>query len=204
VVLDDSGGTTGGSASLQTPAGQSLTLNDTGTSVVLQGLGGAVLSAQKVFLNGASSVVIRAGATLNMMVGQTLISALNDGSLHILNGNGASLVISAAGEMALMSAGRASVSVENSLVQLSSPGGTGLTVEDGKISVSGAQLAFNTGSVTFGMVAGYPVVMLTPQFIDWVLYHTHTHGNDNAPTGPPIPLDPLFPRDSASTRVQTT
>ena len=200
VRLENSTGPAGGSAALVTPAGQRVSLNDLGKSIVIQGLDSVVVSADSAILNGATDAMIRASQTLVLMVGGTLLT-ITDESVILNTTTGATLVVDADGNISVMSSGGAAVSVENARVQINSPTGTAIVVEEGKVSVSASQMVFNTSALAVGTDARYPALMLTPEALAWFLGHTHTNGNNGSPTGPPILQ---FPDDAASTRMQLT
>lgn len=198
--LENSGGETGGSAAIVTKAGQKVSLSDLGKSVVIQGLDSAVMSAKSVALNAAANASIKAAGSLTLMIGGTLV-IIKGKTLSITTGTGATLIIDANGNIAIMSAGGASISIEQTQVQVSAPDGTSMTIENGKVSVSTTQMVLNTGALAVGADAQYPALMLTPATLAWFLTHTHTNGNEGSPTGPPILT---FPTEAASTRMQLT
>ncbi len=103
--------------------------------------------------------------------------------------------------MTAISSDGACLSAQGKTVQLQSPDGTSMIIENGKISVSGKQLVLNTEAMAIGTDALYKALMLTPQFQIWATTHTHTNGNFGSPTGPPIMP---FPEDAGSTRVKLT
>ena len=203
IRLGNSGSESGGSSSLQTPAGQRIELNDSGKSVVIQGLDSTVISGGSTILNAASNALIRAGGTFTVMAGSTLIT-IKDKSVVLCTGSGASVIVDPEGNVSLLSAEGASVSLDGKTVQVASPDGTGVVVENGKMSISSTQMAVNSSAVAFGTDALYAPIMLTPSLMTWILGHTHISATPGSPTGPPIPLNPLFPQDSASTRVKMT
>ncbi len=201
IRLENSTGETGGSAAIQTPAGQRVTLNDLNEAVMVQGLNSAVVSAGTVILNAASDMLLRASGSLSLAIGG--VSVIIDGNTVILTtGTGASVIIDATGNVAILSAGGAALAVETGKVQVTAPDGTGMVVSSGKISISAGQIVINTASLAVGTDAQYPAVMLTPSLLKWILTHTHTNGNLGSPTGPPIPLDPEFPVNSGSSRMR--
>ena len=202
VQLGGSGDETGGSVSLLTPAGQRVSLNDTAQTAVIQAIDTAVVSAESTILNASADALVRAGDSFTVMVGGVLISALSNGSVKIATGSGGSFLIDPKGNVALVSAGMASVAVEGNTAQISSPLGTAIQVTDGKISLNGAALVINTAAMAVGTDAKYPVVMMTPQLLAWLVGHTHPSSDGS--TGPPNQTDPLFPEDSVSTRLYTT
>ena len=190
---------------LQTPNGQSLVLNDMTGSTLLQGLNSSVISAEKVILNAGSKAMIRATNSLNLMVGGTNI-IVKGKRVSITTGTGASILIDDAGNLSVISGGGASVTVEKTKVQLSSPTGSGgVVVEDGKVSVSAPEFVMNTAAVSFGMGAGFPVMMMTPEMVAWILGHTHEGVMTGSGTsGAPVRPDPAFPASAASKTVQTS
>jgi len=202
LLLEGSRGASGGSASLLTPAGQKVSLNDTGKSAVIQALEAAVVSASNVILNAADSAMIRASRHLSLMVGGTLI-AISGKHVTLTTGTGASVIIDDNGNVTLLAASGASVSLEGTMVKLLSPDATGaLVVENGKISLSATEIVVNTEALSMGTAAGFPVVMLTPELLAWIIGHTHTSSTPGSPTGPPIPTLP--PKVIGSARMQTT
>lgn len=203
VLLQTSQSAAGGKAALQTPKGQRVELNDLAQGVVIQGLDAAVLSAAKVMLNAPTSTLVKT-SRFTLMVGSTMVS-IQQNSILVTTESGASIVIDDLGNIAVNSAGGASVSVENDKIQIAEPQGTGLVIENGKISINGTSIVLNTASFQLGMnQPSWPVLLLDPQMRQWLLTHTHTNGNNGSPTGPPIPADPSFPDDAASQTMQTT
>lgn len=204
LVLNESTGETGGSVALNTPAGQALTLNDLGKSATLQAIDTAAVTANTVILNAAADAVVNAGKSFTLMAGGTTVVLQDDGSVLFSTGGGASVIVDTNGNISAISNGGASVSVEEALVQVASPDGTAVIIEDGKISVSGKQVVFNSEALAVGTDAKYPAVMLTPALIAFILTHTHT-GNLGFPTSTPTPGgDPLFPQNAGSTRLNLT
>jgi hypothetical protein len=202
LLLAASTSESGGSATMQTPAGQSVSLSDMGGSAVIQGIQSAVLSAENVALNGATSTLVKT-ARFSLMVGTSLVT-IQGNQVIVTTGSGASLIIDDAGNIAINSAGRSSLSLENALVQLAEPTGTGLVIESGKVSVNAPQMVINTGALSVGNSQGSPVLLLTQSMQEWLLTHTHSNGNDGSPTGPPIPIEAGFPQDAASQRMQAS
>jgi hypothetical protein len=202
ILLETSQSSSGGSLSLQTPKGQRLNLNDARENAVLQALGAAVVSAKKVILNTATSILAKT-TRFTILAGSSMITFQGD-KVSINTGSGASLLIDPSGNIALVSAGGTSVSLEGTKVQIAEPLGAGIILEGGKVSVNAPQCVINTAAMSVGTAVGSPVALMTAQMIAYLLTHTHTNGNEGSPTGPPIPLDPLFPTDSTSTRLQTS
>lgn len=202
VLLQTSQSTAGGSAALQTPKGQSVTVNDLSESVVVQALNAMVISGQRVMINAPTSTLVKT-ERFTVLAGSSLITVQGN-TILVTTGSGASVVIDDNGNVAISSAGGACLSVENDQVQLGDSLGTGMVIGSGQLSVNAEHIVMNTAAFSVGTATGYPVLMLTPQMLAWLVGHTHTNGNDGSPTGPPIPMDPLFPTDSASTRMQTT
>lgn len=202
LLLQTSTSSAGGASALQTPKGQRVKLDDVSESAVIQALTSAVISAKKVILNAPTSALIKT-ERLTLMAGTSIITVQGK-TITILTESGASLVIDDSGNVAINSAGGASVSVENDKVQIGEPTGSGLVIEAGKISVNGMQFVVNTASFAVGTAALWPVVMLNTQLITYLLAHTHTNGNNGSPTGPPIMTDPLFPTDVGSLTMRTT
>jgi hypothetical protein len=206
VLLDESTAESGGSVSMQTPTGQRLTFNDLRKTGVFQAFETAVVSASKVILNAASRVLLRASRSLSMMVGGTLVT-IQDKSIVVCTGTGASLIVDGDGNVTAISADGASISAQGKQVQVASPNGTGVVVENDKISFNAPQAVFDSASFAVGKDAKWPVLMLTPTMMTYLTTHKHTLGYEGAPTGPPLPLDPpdpLFPTNAGSTRVRTT
>lgn len=203
VRLENSTGETGGSAALQTPAGQRITLNDLTKTMVLQGLDTAVMSAGHVILNAASDAMIKAAGSLSMLVGGTLVT-IQSNSVVLCTGTGATLIVDTDGNITMLSAGGASVSMEGAKIQLASANGTAFTVEDSKMSITTPQLGINASAVAVGVDAKWPAVMMTSKLLQWILTHTHTNGNDGSPTGPAIPIPGVQPDDFVSQRMYLT
>ena len=202
LLLDTSGGETGGSAALNTPAGQNITLSDARGSAVMQGLRSSVISASNVILNAGTNAMVRASKSFSVLVGSTLLK-IGGGKVILSTSTGASAIIDDSGNIALLSAGGASVSVENTGVQVVSPDGTGIVIADGKLSVQSGQVVFNTAAFAVGTDAKYPLVMMTPSLLAWLIGHTHpTETGDSGPPNPSPDID--FPASAASTRMRTT
>lgn len=193
IVLQTSESSSGGSAALQTPKGQSLRLSDVSETALLQALEGAVISGKKVIINAPTSVMLKTGR-YTLMVGSTLI-AVQGSTITLVTGTGASIVVDAEGNVALTSASGAAVSLEDSKIQVGTPDGTGLVLENGKVSVNAKQMVINTTSMAIGTAQGSPVILMTSQALTWFLAHTHSNGNNGSPTGPPILT---FPSDAIS------
>ena len=202
VLLETSQSASGGRASIQTPKGQRLELDDTRGTAVLQALTVAAISAKIVALNSATSVIAK-GTRFTIMAGSSLIT-IQDTKIAITTGSGATLVIDESGNLCAASSGGASLSLEGLKAQLAEPAGAGIVIDTGKVSVNAPQFVMNTAAASIGVGPGWPVMLLTPMAIAWILGHTHTNGNDGSPTGPPIPLDPAFPFDSVSKCFQTS
>lgn len=189
LLLQESTSTSGGKAGLLTPKGQQVTLDDLGKSIKLLGLDTVALSATTLILNAATSVMARASERFTLMAGPCLI-VIEDGSIIITTGNGASIIVDTDGNIALTSAAGASFSIDSGC-SFGSLSGTGIVTENGKISINAPQLVVNTTATAIGTSAKYPVMMLTPAMLTWILSHTHTNGNDGSPTGAPIGAPPL-------------
>lgn len=204
IVLDGSGGITGGSVALRTPAGQYIKLSDTGKSVVSQALDANIISGQTVILNGPESVLAKT-TQFTVLAGTTTLT-MQDSLVMINTAQGAVIVIDGDGNICLNSADGAALSLQNGKVQLATAGGAGVVIEDGKISMNAPQFVMNTAACAIGTAAKYPVMMMTPQMLAWLLTHTHTNGNNGSPTGPPMPLPiaPTFPTESTSLTMRTT
>jgi hypothetical protein len=202
VLLKTSQANTGGTAAFQTPAGQAVTLNDAQQSAVIQGTDTVVVSGQTISLMGTQACIVNA-ARFSVLCGDTTI-ILQDNTITIGTLSGASILVDSEGNIAINSAKGASVAVENDQVQIGEPTGTGLVIQSGQISINAATLTLNTASFSVGTAPGYPLLLLTPQMLSFLLSHTHTNGNDGSPTGPPIATDPNFPDDSATTRMQAS
>lgn len=200
VLLQTSQSSTGGSASLQTPKGQSVKVDDLAEGIAIQALSTALVAGAKVMVNAPTSVLVKT-ERLTVMAGTSIISVQGN-TLAVNTLTGASLLISDTGNIAISSAGGASVSIENNQVAIGEPTGTGIVFESGKISISGLQIVINTAAFSVGTAAGFPVVLMTPALETWLATHTHTSSDPGNPTGPPIP--PLLPAECQSTRMQTT
>jgi hypothetical protein len=123
----------------------------------------------------------------------------------VATASGASVIVDDNGNIAINSAGGASLSLEKDKVQLGEPRGTGFVLETGKMSVNARQFVVNTEAFSVGTVAGYPVLLLTPSALAWILGHTHESTTPGSPTSPPIPMPTGdFPADSFSKRMQTS
>jgi hypothetical protein len=205
IRLENSTGETGGSAAIQTPAGQRISLNDLNKGIVAQALDSAVVSAGTVILNAASDMLVRSSGSLSLAVGGVSV-IIDENTITLATGTRASVIIDDAGNIAIMSAGGAALAAETDRVQASAPDGTGVMIKNGKISVSAGQIVINTSALAVGTDAQYPAVMLTPSLLRWITTHTHNSSAPGVPTGPPIllPPDPEFPVNSGSTRVRLT
>lgn len=201
IVLDESTGTTGGSAILRTPKGQSLALNDLQETVAIQGIQTAGLSAETLVLNGATDIIATTTA-LSLLVGSTMI-IVQDEIFSICTASGATFLIDANGNVALYSGSGCALSLENNKVQLGTFDGTGVVMENGKISINAPQAVINTAAFAVGTGAAFPVIMMTPAMLAYLLTHTHTNGNNGSPTGPPILVDPTVIPAAASTTMRT-
>ncbi len=202
LLLETSQSSAGGNLSVQTPKGQRISLNDARENMLLQALGAAVVSGKKVILNTANSILAKT-TRFTVMAGSSVVTFQND-KIYIGTGSGASIVIDSDGNMALVSAGGTSVSLEGTKVQIAEPAGAGIILENGKVSVNAPQCVINTAAMSVGTAEGSPVALMTEEMIQYLLTHTHTNGDNGSPTGPPIPVDPTFPTDSTSTRLQTS
>jgi hypothetical protein len=189
LLLQDSTSASGGKAAIQTPKGQQITLDDLGQVIKILGLDAVALSAITLILNAATSIMARASERFTLMAGPCLI-VIEEGSIIVTTGNGASIVVDTDGNIAVTSADGASLSLDTK-AQLGSPLGTGIVAENGKFSINAPQLIVNTASAAIGTAAKYPVMMLTPAMLTWILSHTHTNGNNGSPTGAPIGAPPL-------------
>ena len=201
-LLQTSQSTTGGTAALQTPKGQSVTLNDLSDSVVIQALESAVVSGKRVILNAPTSALVKT-ERFTLLAGTSIVSVQGN-TITITTESGATLVIDETGNVAISSAGGSSIALETGKVMLGETGGTGLVLETGLLSINAPACVMNTAAFSIGTAVGFPLLMVTPQTRAWIMWHTHTNGNNGSPTGPPIPIDPDFPVNSASTRVRTT
>lgn len=197
IILEGSAGASGGSARIQTPTGQSINLSDTGQSIVSQALDANVLSGKTVILNGAESILGKT-TRFTMMVGTAMVTIQND-SVIINTASGALLLIDGNGNVTLNSADGSALSLENGKVQLGTADGTGAVIQTGKVSVTAAQFVLNTAACALGVAAEFPVVMMTPDMLAYLLTHTHTNGNDGSPTGPPIGFQELGTTAAAKT-----
>ena len=208
LLLENHTGETGGSASMQTNEGQRLTLNDTNQTAVLQAKETAVMSATTTIMSASTDVLVRAGASCNMLIGGSSLLMRNDGTVSICTARGGSVLISPDGDVAIISGGGASVAVEGTVVQVNSPTGTAIIVDDGKISINAPQIVINTSAMAVGVDAQYPAVMLTPSFRAWVAAvnsHTHAVASSVAVVAPQIAASaPIFPDDSGSGRMSLT
>ena len=202
LLLQTSTSSAGGAAALQTPKGQRLKLDDVSQSAVLQALDAAVVSAAAVSLNAPTSILAKT-ERLSLLAGTSMV-VIQGSTISVLTQSGASVGIDSQGNIVLSSAGGAAISVENNKVQIGEPTGTGIVLETGKVSINAPQLVINTAAFAVGTAALYPVVMLTPQFIAWLVGHQHPFGTDGAPTGPPMPMDAAFPTDIGSKSMRTT
>jgi len=182
ILLTTSASPSGSVATIQTPAGQSLALNDETSNVVLQGLEGAVVSASTVILNAPTSTLIKT-ERFTVMVGTSMLTMQGD-TIVVTTATGASIICDAEGNVALGSAGGAALSLENTLVQLGEPTGTGLIFESGKGSVNTPLLTINAAAITVDTPNG-PIHLL-PLLMEWLATHTHTSGESGSPTSPPI------------------
>jgi Type VI secretion system/phage-baseplate injector OB domain len=182
LLLQTSESTNGSMVSLQTPSGQSLTLNDETLNVVLQALEAAVVSASTVILNAPTSTLIKT-ERFTVMVGTSILTMQGD-TITITTAAGASIICDADGNIAIGSAGGSALSLENTLVQLAEPTGTGVVFEEGKGSVNTPQLSINATAIVVNTPTG-PIHLL-PLLMEWLATHTHSNGNEGEPTGPPI------------------
>jgi len=198
VLLQNSTSATGGTAGLQTPAGQSLILNDLTQNTVLQALQAAVISAKKVILNAPTSTLIKT-ERLTLLAGSSMILVQGQ-QISINTASGAAVIIDPDGNISINSAAGASLSLENDKVQLGEPLGTGMVIESGKLSCNSPQAVFNTSAFAVGTGALYAPIMLTPEALSWFLTHTHNSSAPGAPTGPPLMQ---FPLTAASTTMRT-
>jgi hypothetical protein len=201
VVLGGSGSDSGGSVALQTPSGQSISLNDTGQSVVSQALDANVVSGKTVILNGAESILAKT-SRFTLAVGTSLIT-LQDETVTINTATGAAILIDDQGNISVNSGDGSTISLEDGKVQLGTADGSGIVIELGQISVNALQFVLNTTSCALGTEATFPVVMMTAEMLAFLLTHTHTNGNNGSPTGPPIGFQTLG-TTAASKTTRTT
>lgn len=202
IRLESSESESGGQAILVTPKGQSLRLNDTSQTAVLQALDASVISAKKVIVNAPTSALVKT-TRFTLMVGTSTVT-LQDNSILIATATGANVIVDESGNISLTSASGSSLAIEKGKVQLGESSGTGVVIEPNKLSINAAQVVFNTAAFSIGTAMGYPVVLMTPQLLQFLAAHTHTNGNNGSPTGPPILQDTTFPLDSVSTRMRLT
>lgn len=202
LILQPSFSPAGGAAALQTPKGQSITISDLNQNMVLQALDALVASAKKVMINAPTSTMVKT-ERLTIMAGTSIISVQGK-TISIITASGASILVDDSGNVSINSANGASVSVENDRVQIGESQGTGIVIENGKVSINAPNCVMNTSAFSIGTGTGNPVFLLTAEAIAWFLGHTHTNGDQGSPTGPPIVTDPLFPQNSASQTVQTS
>lgn len=202
LLLQGSASAAGGAATLQTPKGQYVRLNDARESVVVQGLKSAVMSAATVILNSASGTLIKA-MRFTLMAGSSMLT-FQGKAMTITTETGATVVIDDAGNVSLNSSGSSTLSLENQAVQLGNGLGTGMVMRGSKVSVNSPQIVFNTSAFSVGTLAGYPVVLMTPAMITWLeMMSVHTHGAPMGTTTPP--LEPMVaPLDAFSLRMQTS
>ena len=200
VLLQNSKSGSGGTAALQTPKGQSVTVNDVSESIVVQALAAAIVSAKSVLLNAPTSTLIKTGR-FSLMVGTTMIT-IQGKTIVITSQSGASFIIDDSGNISLNAASGSSLSLETSKAQLSEPTGTGSVVcEAGKVSVNAPQFVVNTAAFSVGTSMGWPVVLMSPDALVWFMTHTHTSGEAGTPTSPP---NMPFPTDAISLTMRTT
>jgi hypothetical protein len=199
LLLQESTSESGGQASIQTPKGQRMTLNDLNGTAVIQSLETGVMSAKTVILNAATSVLMRASERLTMMVGSTMIS-VEASSTVISTASGATFIIDESGNVSLNSAGGSSLALEATKAHIGSAGGTGVVCEATKLSMNAPQFVMNSAAIALGTQAQYQVMMLTPAMLEWITAHTHYNGKDGEPTGTPIGAPPL---DTGSLTTRT-
>jgi hypothetical protein len=201
ILLQTSKSASGGSAALQTPIGQRVTLNDTSQTIVIQAVDTAVMSAPTVQVNAPTSALVKT-ERMTIMAGASMI-VIEGNTIIITTGSGATMLIDDSGNVSIGSASGACLSLEDK-VQLGEPLGAGIVIENGKVSVNAPSFIMNTAACSIGTGAGFPVLLLNPQMLAWLIGHTHTNGNDGSPTGPPILTDPQFPQDASSKTMHTT
>jgi hypothetical protein len=202
VLLQTSQSAAGGAAALQTPKGQSVTANDLSQSIVIQALDAAIVSGKKVILNAPTSTLVKT-ERLTLMAGTSMIS-VQGGTILVTTASGATLVIDEDGNVSLSSADGSALSLETGKVQLSEATGTGsIVLEPGKVSINAPQFVVNSAAFSVGTAMGWPVLLLSPQMLAWLIGHTHTNGDMGSPTGPPIVTDSEFPTDAASLTMRT-
>lgn len=200
VLLQNSKSASGGSAALQTPKGQSVTLSDVSESTVIQALASAIISAKSVLLNAPTSTLIKT-ERLSLAVGTSIITVQGD-TVVLMTKSGASVAIDDAGNISLTGATGSNLSLEDNLAHLSEPTGTGSVVcEAGKVSINAPQFVVNTAAFSVGTSMGWPVVLMSPEALVWFQTHTHISGEVGSPTGPPIVP---FPTDGQSMTMRTT
>jgi hypothetical protein len=197
IVLDGSGGDSGGSVALHTPKGQYLSLSDLNNQVVSQSLDTNVVSGQTVILNAATDILAKT-TQFTVLAGSSTLTMQNNMVL-VNTAQGAVLIIDGDGNICLNSADGAALSLQNGKVQLATAGGTGLVIENGQVSVNAPKFVMNTAACAIGTAAQHPVVMMTPAFAEYLLGHTHISATPGSPTGPPLPP----PLDAASTTMRT-
>ena len=199
LVLSMTDSENSGSVILSTPSGQSIRVSDLDANIVLQALESITASGRKVLINAPTSTTLKTGR-LSITVGGVMV-VIQEGTVQINTGSGATFGIDAEGNIVLMGASGASLSLEEAKVQLGEATGTGVVFESGKTSINSQQLVLNTSACAIGTAAKYPVLMLTPALMSWLLTHSHSNGNNGSPTGPPIMP---WPTDSASQTLRTT
>jgi hypothetical protein len=200
ILLETSASKAGGSLRIQTPKGQSLRLDDLSETIVAQSLEGAVVSGKQVVLNAPTSTLLKTGR-FTVMAGSSTISVQGQ-TIVVTTASGASIIVDENGNIAISSAGGASLSVENDKVQLGEPKGTGLVIEDGKLSINAPQMVVNTSALSIGTATGWPVLILSPAMLSWLLTHTHISNSPGIVTGPPIPV--LASTSVSSQRMRTS
>jgi hypothetical protein len=200
VLFQNSKSASGGSAALQTPKGQSVTLNDVSQSTVLQALNAAVISAKSVQLNAPTSLLLKT-ERLSLLAGTAIITVQGD-RIVVFTKAGASVIIDDDGNISLSSADGSNLSLEDTKATLSEPTGTGSVVcEAGKVSINAPQFVVNTAAFSVGTSMGWPVVLMSPDALVWFMTHTHSNGNNGSPTGPPLMP---YPTSGQSLTMRTT
>ena len=200
VVLDDSTGSTGGSAILNTPEGQTVQLSDLSKTAVLQATDTATIIGDTTIVNGGTNLMLIGNANICIM-GAGILLNVNGGAITLTTESGASFIIDPDGNAVLTSANGDHVSVENNKLQVATADGTSLIVEPGQVSVNAAKVMVNATTVALGQDAVSSITLTDPLSL-WLNTHIHSNGDNGSPTGPPIV--PVLPQEIGSNTAMSS
>ena len=167
-----------------TAGGQQVTLSDTAKSVAVIAKNSTVMSADNAVINANSDALVRVGRSFTVMANGVMLT-IKEQQVVLTTKSGAALIIDSDGNVALTSSDGTALGVEKEKAHITLSDGTSILLSKGNVTVNGAEVAFNAGSIGFGTTAAFGVV-LAELLVAAFNSHLHSNGNNGAPTGPPI------------------